>query len=556
MNYRASKVLIVSLDGATLDVLQPMMRQGLMPNLARMVDRGIASRLQSVVPPVTAPAWTSFMTGKQPGKHGIFDFTRFDEADYGWKINNSHHIRSKTIWQLLSDEGKRIIVVGLPYTYPPYPINGIMVSGWDAPFLSGAFTSPEHLSKEVLTAMPDYAENLDLPLSNNTPTKSDELFERFIRKLVRGAEQATELACRFLESEPWDVCMLHLQQTDWMQHNLWVYIEEACTNEVKKSDRVEQVRSCYKRFDLMVGTIFAHADSANTVKIVVSDHGFGRNCGSICPNYYLQKWGYLFPVTRSGESAKKVYRRFSRTFESFRALLTTGHGNKPNQKIFQSFTEAVQKTAPHERIPLDWRRTKAALVAGSETGLLYINVKGRGPLGIVEPGPEYEQVVADLIARFAEIRHPQTGEKLLREVARGVDIYPEAAEGVLLPDIVLIPSEGFTFSFEISDKPPALSTHGTHRPEGVLFLEGPELNREVAGFHPRLIDLAPTILHMLGLSVPTDMDGRVLEEIFRDSQEIRLTEMNNTMVRQNKVEYNVEETELIEQRLKGLGYIE
>jgi predicted AlkP superfamily phosphohydrolase/phosphomutase len=306
----------------------------------------------------------------------------------------------------------------------------------------------------------------------------------------------------------------------------------------------------------MIGVLFDSVDPTNTVKIVLSDHGFGRNRGNIYPNYYLHRWGYLSHVVRSESLAKKAYRRFGRALKGLRVLMTTGQGNRLNLRSFQSFTEMVQRTAPHERIPLDWRKTKAALVVGSETGFVYINVRGRGPLGMVEPGPEYEGLVFELITRFDEVRHPRTGEKLFKEVARGADIYPEAAEGVRLPDIVLIPSEGFKFSYEISSAPPELSTHGNHRSEGVLFVEGPELNRKVENFRPRLIDLAPTILHLLRLPVPADMDGRVLQEIFPDPQEIHFAEVDNSIVRQDKIEYNVEETELIEQRLKGLGYIE
>src|SRR5579885_1169477 len=113
-----------------------------MPNLGKMMSDSVAAELESVVPPVTAPAWTSFMTGKNPNKHGIFDFARFNETEYSWTINNARNIQSKTLWQLLSDKGKRVVVLNLPYTYPPSDINGVMVSGWDAPSMESTFSSP------------------------------------------------------------------------------------------------------------------------------------------------------------------------------------------------------------------------------------------------------------------------------------------------------------------------------------------------------------------------------------------------------------------------------
>src|ERR1700751_4183666 len=133
MPSQAKKVFIVSLDGATFDVINPLIAQGYMPNLGQLVSTSVSVDLESVVPPVTAPAWTSFMTGKHPNKHGIFDFARFDQSEYRWKINNATNIQSKTIWRILSEKGKRVVVLNLPYTYPPQEINGVCVSGWDAP---------------------------------------------------------------------------------------------------------------------------------------------------------------------------------------------------------------------------------------------------------------------------------------------------------------------------------------------------------------------------------------------------------------------------------------
>src|SRR5262249_25059742 len=151
----------ISLDGATFDVVRPLVRQGYMPNLGRALETGLSSDLESVVPPVTAPAWTSFMTGKNPNKHGIFDFTRFDHQAYEWKINNSKHVKSKTLWQILSEKNKRVVVLGLPYTYPTYQINGVMVAGWDAPTLS-SFTFPDDLGQEIHKLIPDYGSASDL----------------------------------------------------------------------------------------------------------------------------------------------------------------------------------------------------------------------------------------------------------------------------------------------------------------------------------------------------------------------------------------------------------
>jgi predicted AlkP superfamily phosphohydrolase/phosphomutase len=195
-------------------------------------------------------------------------------------------------------------------------------------------------------------------------------------------------------------------------------------------------------------------------------------------------------------------------------------------------------------------------VEGSETAHLFVNVVGRGSLGIVQPGDEYESLISDLVARFRDLRHPQTGAKLLARVARGSELYPASDPDVLLPDIVLIPQEGYGVSFSVSDAPPEISNEGSHRHNGVLMMQGAGLNIPANGFRPNLIDIAPTVLHLLGLPVPADMDGRVLEEIFSGLPPVQYENVDNRKESEATTEYTADEAELIEQRLKGLGYVE
>jgi predicted AlkP superfamily phosphohydrolase/phosphomutase len=557
---QSSRIFIISLDGATWDVLRPLMTQGYLPNLKTAMQNGCAAELESVVPPVTASAWTSFMTGKQPSKHGIFDFVRFDPSDSGWKVNNAQHIRSKTIWQILSEKGKRVVVLGLPYTYPPSAVNGVMVSGWDAPSMNSDFTYPAALRNQILEVIPDYGSTLDLSFWKFVPTKSDIQFNHFIDKLIQGFEQQAKLALHFLETQSWDVFMIHFQQTDWMQHKLWNYIEGACRNAADRTARLENVRRCYQRFDQLIGVLSEKVKPERPVKIILSDHGFGRDLGNMCPNYFLNRWGYLHLKEEGRKRVKNFFRdsehkslrRFHNALVDAKDRLFRGHDHKK----YTSWADQLNETVPQQKFPIDWAKTKAALVLGSETGFVYVNVKGRGPSGTVDPGLQYEQLLVELIARFIELKNPKTGEKLLEKVVRSRDIYPDPRDGSLLPDLVLIPMDGYGFSARVSDHSPKISDEGSHRPKGVLFLEGLGLNREISNFHPYLVDIAPTIMHLLGLPIPSDMDGRVLQEIFPEPQEVHYEDVDNHLERQTRTEYTTTETELIEQRLKGLGYIE
>ena len=556
---REQKVFIISLDGATFDVLRPLARQGYLPNLAKMMSEGLAADLESIIPPVTAPAWTSFMTGKTPGKHGIFDFTRFDPSDRATKLNNAQHIRSKTLWQILSDKGKRVIVLNLPYTYPPSEINGVMVSGWDAPSLQADFTHPKELRQEIFEKIPDYGSTLDLSLWNFLPTKSDQQFDEFVNKLLRSFQQGLELASFVLREQEWDVCMVHFQQTDWIQHKLWSFIEEACANGENKDSRVEKVRECYREFDRMVGILLSEVE-CKPFTIILSDHGFGRHLGAISPNYFLRQWGYFHLVDRTETRLRDVFRksRFKVARKAYDSAARIKHSifDGRKSKKFKSWGELANETIPQQKSMIDWNRTKVAAVEGSETAHLFVNVVGRGSVGIVQPGDEYESLISDLVTRFRDLRHPQTGAKLLARVARGSEIYPVSDPDVLLPDIVLIPQEGYGVSFSVSGAPPEISNEGSHRHNGVLMMQGAGLNIPANGFHPNLIDIAPTVLHLLGLPVPADMDGRVLEEILPGLPPVHYENVDNRKESEVTTEYTADEAELIEQRLKGLGYVE
>jgi predicted AlkP superfamily phosphohydrolase/phosphomutase len=556
------KIFIISLDGATFSVINPFIRQGYMPNLAMMMSSSVAADLESVVPPVTAPAWTSFMTGKHPNKHGVFDFARFDPEQHNWTINNARNIQSKTLWQILSEENKRVVVLNLPYTYPPYEVTGALVSGWDAPFTEASFSYPAGLSGEILGRFPDYKDNLWI--SELQPLRSDAQFAELTHKLKTGFEQQTKIAMDLLAREPWDVFMVHFQQTDWIQHKLWTYIEQGCSNPSDHSPKIEDTRNCYRHFDGLVGLLLEQAEVVRPrpTTIVLSDHGFGRLMGNIHPNSYLKEWGYLSVASETHDPLKGVKNLFRESKYTplrvmYRSLAEAKNvlSNANAKDEHHSWTDNAEDVLATRGSTWDWKRTKAAVIYAYQMGFVYVNVIGRGPEGIVEPGKEYERLTADLISRFREIRHPDTGAKLLKDAIRGVDMYPAADNGILVPDLVLIPADGYGFSFSFSNAPPKISQEGTHRHNGILLINGESVAHPVSDFQPNLIDLAPTILHILGLAVPSDMDGRVLEEILTLDSSVRYEDVDNSVVC-IAPNYEQAESDIIAQRLKGLGYLD
>ena len=560
MGEDRKRIFIISLDGATFDVINPLIAQGYMPNLGGLMKRSVSAELESVVPPVTAPAWSSFMTGKHPNKHGIFDFARFNPDRYNWTINTGRAIRSKTLWQILSDKNKRVIVLNLPYTYPPYEINGIMVSGWDAPLDGSSFSYPPEASKDVLKIYPTYKDNLWI--SELQPLQSTKELTELVRKLKTGFEQQTSIASHCMDKEQWDVFMVHFQQTDWIQHKIWTHIEKACKNAHDDTEEVKAARSCYQQFDHCIGRLLQQVEPLQPVIILLSDHGFGRLMGNLNPNFYLKEWGYLSVKTGSEDGLNLFKKRF-RNSESriirglYRSVAraSTGFARTGTKKTHQSWTDNAGDVLGKRGAMWDWGKTRAAVIYAYQMGFVFVNVVGRGPQGIVEPGKEYEMVIEDLIARFKGLRHPQIREKVLMDVVRGSDIYPPADAGTSVPDLVLVPVEGYGFSFSLSDAPPRISDEGTHRKNGVLLVSGAGIGSPKAAFHPQLIDVAPTILHLLGLAVPSDVDGRVLTEIIVSEDSPKYEEVDNQIVPAIN-DTPIESSLILEQRLRGLGYLE
>jgi predicted AlkP superfamily phosphohydrolase/phosphomutase len=356
--------------------------------------------------------------------------------------------------------------------------------------------------------------------------------------------------------------MVHFQQTDWIQHKLWTYIEQACVDPKDHSPKIEETRNCYGHFDEQVGILLKQVESIQPTTILLSDHGFGRLMGNLNPNFFLKEWGYLSVISEPGDKLKGVKQHLrnskSRTVRTLYKSLAEAKSRVSAGDASQnhrSWADNAGEVLGTRGSTWDWSKTKAAVVYAYLMGFVYVNLIGRGPRGIVQPGEEYEAVVADLTSRFRELRHPETGKKLLQDVIRGEDVYPAADSGVLVPDLVLIPVEGYGLSFSLNDTRPQVSEEGTHRLNGVVMINGKCVKQPSSDFYPQLIDLAPTILHILGLAVPSDMDGKVLEEILTATPPVEYEEVDNSLVHVPQ-KYDRTESDIIEQRLKGLGYLE
>ncbi len=547
-------VLVIGLDGGTLDVIRPWAEAGELPTFQRLLTEGTSGPLKSTMPPQSPAAWTSFMTGVNPGKHGTFDFVRRRPGGYDLQPVRNHLPGLGTMFAWASRHGRRVAAVNVPMTYPPEPVNGIMVSGLGAPD-EADYTYPPGLS-DTLRAK-GYRVNLD---ARYEPGQED----TFIRAVTEMTNTQADVALWLFEREPWDLFTVVFRDLDAIFHSFWSLMDE--THPAHDPDRAarygDAILNYHRLLDARLADFLAAIDG-DTGVIVMSDHGSGPYYREVYLNVWLQREGFQTLKKGVGGAAGGV-RTLLRRSGLTRENLTTRLGWHNVNRIKAHLPDRVKALVPRASMEVtdvvDWSRTQA--YSFGYIGQIYINLRGREPEGIVEPGAEYERVVSDIIERLAGLEDPDTGERVVDVVYRQRELYhgPYAERG---PDLCLVMKDlsytthlGMEFAHPTVFGPPVNHESGTHRLNGMLIAWGPGIRRHKQVSGAEIIDLAPTILHLLDVPVPADMDGRVLTELLAEEA----GQLAGRVAREWGEAGDVmplttdEEAELLE-RLRNLGYL-
>jgi predicted AlkP superfamily phosphohydrolase/phosphomutase len=553
------KILVVGLDGATLDLIRPWAAKGALPTFARILAEGTWGRLQSVVPPLTGPAWISFMTGKNPGKHGVFDFIRRGKSDYNSVPINASLRDGDTLWHLLNQAGKRVGVLSVPATYPPEPVNGFMVTGMMTPPDATDYTYPSSLAQELEQAVPGFT----LAPEGTAHARGRE--DSLIDGLKRLTEMSMETIRYLMGRYEWDFFMTVFKETDVAMHWLWRFMDQRHPWYVRDApDRLRQgLQHCYQRMDACLAELL-NAVGDDTILIIMSDHGAGPLEQYMHVNAWLVDQGLMRLKRNLPTGAKRLLYQIGVTpINLYKLSMALGRGPQVAQTLRHHKAGAISllRWVFLSFSDVDWSRTR--IYSLGNYGQLYVNLRGREPQGIVAPGTEYEQVVDELVDRLGRLRHPQTGQAIPVRVYRREEIYQGAhlEEG---PDVVFLPEDmrynGFGL-YQFSSRSwlePTFDRSGGHRMDGLVMLIGPGIRWGHELGEAALIDLAPTVLAALGVPVPDDMDGQVLSEAFEDGyfreRPIRYTAARPTE-RGEQLELTPEQEETIKERLRGLGYI-
>jgi len=548
-----AKILVIGLDGATWDLIKPWAEQGHLPTLASLMREGAWGTLRSTIPPLSAPAWASFLTGKHPNKHGLWAFTMWGES-YQRVLANGSHVRARTIGEILSEHGKRTIQVNVPMTYPPRSINGIWVSGMDTPGVDHPFTYPPEVAPELIRR---FAYEIEPDLSYVVGGE-----EEFIAEVKSVESRRAEAGLYLLRHRPWDLFIIVFRGIDFLSHHFWRFVDS--THPAHDAHLAEKFGDVllehYKMMDEVVGRFITHLPEDVTL-IIMSDHGFGPHHRWVYLDHLFLKMGLIRLKRDFPRRIKKaLFDRgitVTRSVDWLRRLSLLGILRKTVPLSIRR--EMGSKLNPLKEVNIDWRRTAVYPVVGQ--GLVRLNVRGRDPEGCVEPGAEYERILERIIKEISQLRDPTTGRYVVRGVRRREEICP--SDGIYeFPDLwiewergyLAKSEEGFTnelFSGWCCD------LSGSHQINGIVLFYGRHVRGGTILRQAHIMDLAPTILHLLRLPIPGDMDGKVLLEAL--SEEVRerpvVYEQKPAPPPQQGHEFSPEEETMIERRLKDLGYL-
>jgi predicted AlkP superfamily phosphohydrolase/phosphomutase len=559
------KVLMIALDGATLDLLDPWMQAGELPLLARLFAEGTGGTLRSTVPWATPTAFASLATGTNPGKHGVYDFGVLKGQDYtAFVPTNGSMVHGRSLWRILSEGGLKSAVINMPMTYPAEPINGVLVSGIPYPGKSPRLCHPPQMLDELRQHGWDLARNASDDLAGSYSDYYDGLLE-----LIRVRGEATAWLLR--EHEP-DFTAVHFLEPDQVQHRFWQFMPGEPRYDAN-GPHTQAILRLFQATEKAMAQIIAAAGETVTL-CVMSDHGFGPTRHQVWLNNWLIQNGFLALKPTLSVKLKQWLYRLGFSPASIRekaperlklAILQFFERQKGRAIASEMETETVvvQRKGLLDKLTqqvaldfydVDWLRTRAFSTGTTAVGYVYLNVAGRDPQGSVQPGSEYEQVRDEIMAALRQWE--PVGDVLPREAVWS------GAQLANAPDIIVRWAAPTTdaryFQTRISHHhliKPVPNDYASHRPDGMFVLHGPNIpaNQRI---HADILDLAPTFLWLLGQPIPTNMDGRVLTDLFTHDQPITYQEAAEPEADETSAFLSADDEAAITETLRGLGYLD
>ena len=489
-------------------IVKSLIKRGNLNNFKRVMEQGCFGKLKSTIPPITIPAWIAMFSGKNAGKLGAVGFSRL-ESDYRMKVFTSTQWKKDMLWTLLGKEGLRTGLVNVPGTNPVYKINGFVI-GSDF----GTFQT--------------YPEDLGIKMEIKP-----------LEKIVTNSQRLK--AAKYNFKERVRVASELLKRKDWQ---LFVWVIRLTDIAMHLGDR-RAIEETYILVDKYIAPILKMVDKNNWNLFIVSDHGARRVKKNFNINTFLKETGYL----KFGKENKSLKIVRTLTKYKLKPLLMAGY------RFLSRVTHHFSHFDP-EAISADikWDETKAFSLADTSSNFMgiWIHSKKNFDQGIVDSDEEI--IKQDLIDRLMEFKDGKV--RVVKNVWRKEELYPDSSR--YIPDLFVETEENYAPDFRAYDKVITDNDKYIHDPYGIFIASGSDIKNKQELENLQIIDITPTILHMFDLPLSTDMDGRVLMEIFNAESEpgVRKPRFKKPVVhREEQTSFSSKEEEIIKKRLKTLGYL-
>jgi predicted AlkP superfamily phosphohydrolase/phosphomutase len=507
------KTVVLGLDGGTWAILKPFAAKGYLPNLQRLLERGVHGDLESTMPAMTAPSWVTFVTGKHPGNHGVFDFMLPTDSLGTMKFATGRDIRDVTLYEYLAQHSIQPILVNLPGTYPPKLENAITITSLLTQGDQWIF--PESL-KEEFPGFKKY---------RLTPDESLRLKERkdqYLADLMQHLEEQVACVKWLFENKPWDFFFYLFSHTDWVSHLDY-------TGLLERED--PGCLAILKKIDEHLGW-FVDRMPENANLIMVSDHGFKSYKKIFYFNRWLEQEGYLVTNTAGDQFRGAATRRAKETDKIraqkkrlnigtgiFRVLAKVPPAEAAAKWLYHHVVKPYLPVHIKVNVGVDFSRTKVCFPKGSYITNGYINKAWVYRDGIVSR-EEYPKLVHELAQKIRALRDPE-GKPVVAKVLTREEVYGNTAPDQA-PDLFFELGDYWLVGQFHSASLFAEEVQNKHDKYGIFLGVGPDFEQNAEVKNLMMQDMTPTILHLLNLPVPADCDGRVALDLFRPSSDAHI----------------------------------
>lgn len=521
-------IILIALDGAEYSLIQKYCDQGLLPTIERLKSKGCWGLMDSTADLCSGTVWPSVITSLSPINHGVFfGHKELKCGTYQIQKRYANQIKGNHFWKWLSQAGQRIAIFDAPHTYPLEELNGIHIVAWGS-FAQDFITSsiPSDLVNYVFERFGTH------PLSGWYERRPETVaeYEDFFSKLISGVEKRGLVAEYLLGKERWDFFFMVFSETHWSGHLLWHLADDQ--HPFFNRDLPEEIRSYLKELYIGIDAVIARIVKKipNATVIVFSPEGMGSNfTGNHLLREIIERLGYG-AISRDDDRSGGLSRLIRQTMD----LLPSRRWGSEAIRKFEEFIplsmiEFARKTVPQEiwdnltrrvlYLGNNWKSSKAFVIPGEFAGAIRINLKGREPNGMVEPGAEYDDLCNDLTEKLNCLINVETGRKAVKEVLRVDQLFKTDFIGHF-PDLVVKWTGDYPVRELFSPDIGSISgdsqevRSGAHRPDGFLIANGRGIRKGKIVEGADIKDIAPTVFSLMGNPVPEVFGGKILTDIF------------------------------------------